>query len=562
MILEFFKKYLFIFLFGMAYLYGVISPQHYSPSSHDFYINTICFIIVLIGLFFFFFNKEIKINYSNLIWVLIFFIILLQPLFNNIIYVDALIFPLSVVFVCFLISILGDYVKENYNIKYILLILSGFFVVGAFLLFITQLAHVFKLNEIVDFFGLPLQYQRFSGNLYQSNQTAFVFVLGILSVIFLASQIKKYKYLTILYIFSLGIGVALTSSRVGVLMLILLVLMYNIYLNNKNHHFLKFNYTFSAFTGLFSGIILYNFIASNDQIIQRTLKAVDDPRISLFKQSFYIIKDNPFFGVGWKNFSSTNLEYYHHLDWISITDHSHNLFTQLLAEFGFLFGGMIIGYFFWVFLRGIFLNKFDSIKFYILMVLLVFLFYSIFEFPLWYFRYIFIFSLFLSFFSLDGKNICIIKKPILISVTCFCLSIVSVFYLVEYRKIATTNSILNDINIAQKDKFIKVANMSNVIGFSSFRDQLLFSLVTPDGFMLEEAISLGDRVTKYTPTREFLVKQGTLLALNGDTTKAISYFNLACKYDWNAKCSLIRNDILQLYKAYPSSFEDIVKRVN
>ncbi|PUR02503.1 hypothetical protein DCL20_01295 [Acinetobacter schindleri] len=136
------------------------------------------------------------------------------------------------------------------------------------------------------------------------------------------------------------------------------------------------------------------------------------------------------------------------------------------------------------------------------------------------------------------------------------------FYLVEYRKIATTNAILNDINIAQKDKFIKVANMSNVIGFSSFKDQLLFSLVTPDGFMLEESISLGDRVTKYTPTREFLVKQGTLLALNGDTTKAISYFNLACKYDWNAKCSLIRNDILQLYKAYPSSFEDIVKRVN
>jgi len=214
------------------------------------------------------------------------------------------------------------------------------------LLFLTQLFHVFKLNVVVNFLGLPLQYQRFSGNLYQSNQTAFVLVLGILSIIFLMNKIKIYSLLEYSFIFILSIGVALTSSRVGVLMLILLVLMYNIYLNNKNHHFLKFNYTFSAFTGLFSGIILYNFIASNDQIIQRTLKAVDDPRISLFKQSFYIIKDNPFFGVGWKNFSSTNLEYYHYLDWISITDHSHNLFTQLLAEFGFLFGGMIIGYFF------------------------------------------------------------------------------------------------------------------------------------------------------------------------------------------------------------------------
>ncbi len=557
-----FKKYSIMFLFGISYLYGILSTSHYLPSSHDFYINTTCYFIILISLIFFFYKKEIKVYFSNLIWLLVFLVLLIQPLLNNILYVDGLIFPLAVIFSCFLISLMGSNLENKNDKKIIVLFLSGFFFLGAFLLFLTQLFHVFKLNMVVNFLGLPLQYQRFSGNLYQPNQTAFVLVLGILSIIFLMNKIKIYSLLGYSFIFILSIGVALTSSRVGVLMLILLVLMYNIYLNNKNHHFLKFNYTFSAFTGLFSGIILYNFIASNDQIIQRTLKAVDDPRISLFKQSFYIIKDNPFFGVGWKNFSSTNLEYYHHLDWISITDHSHNLFTQLLAEFGFLFGGMIIGYFFWIFLRDIFLNKFDSIKFYILMVLLVFLFYSMFEFPLWYFRYIFIFSLFLSFFSLDGKNICIIKKPILISVTCFCLSIVSVFYLVEYRKIATTNAILNDINIAQKDKFIKVANMSNVIGFSSFKDQLLFSLVTPDGFMLEESISLGDRVTKYTPTREFLVKQGTLLALNGDTTKAISYFNLACKYDWNAKCSLIRNDILQLYKAYPSSFEDIVKRVN
>lgn len=557
-----FKKYSIIFLFGISYLYGILSTSHYLPSSHDFYINTTCYFIILISLSFFFYKKEIKVYFSNLIWLLVFLVLLIQPLLNNILYIDGLIFPLAVIFSCFLISLVGSNLENKNDKKIIVLFLSGFFFLGAFLLFLTQLSHVFKLNIVVNFLGLPLQYQRFSGNLYQPNQTAFVLVLGILSIIFLMNKIKISSLLGYSFIFILSIGVALTSSRVGVLMLILLVLLYNLYLNQKEHKFLKFKYTFFSLIGFFAGVTLYNYIGLNDQIIQRALNSGEDPRISLFKQSIYILRDNPILGVGWKNFASTNLDYYYYLDWVSITDHSHNLFTQLLSEFGLLLGGTIISVFLWVFIKGIIESEYSPTKFYIFIILLAFIFYSMFEFPLWDFRYICFFSLFLSFFSIYKKNLYVIKKGWGISLICFFLSIISIFYLVEYRKIAITSAFLNEQNISPKDKFIKVADINNIIGFSSFKDQLLFSLVTPDGFMLEEAISLGDRVTKYTPTREFLVKQGTLLALNGDTTKAISYFNLACKYDWNAKCSLIRNDILQLYKAYPSSFEDIVKRVN
>lgn len=556
------KKYSTILLFGIAYLYGVLSTAHYVPSSHDFYINTTCYFIILSSLSFFFLKKEIKIYFSNLIWLFVFLTLLIQPLLNNILYVDGLIFPLAVILSCFLISLVGSNLENKNDKKIIVLFLSGFFFLGAFLLFLTQLSHVFKLNIVVNFLGLPLQYQRFSGNLYQPNQTAFVLVLGILSIIFLMNKIKIYSLLGYSFIFILSIGVALTSSRVGVLMLILFVLLYNLYLNQKEHKFLKFKYTFFSLIGFFAGVTLYNYIGLNDQIIQRALNSGEDPRISLFKQSIYILRDNPILGVGWKNFASTNLDYYYYLDWVSINDHSHNLFTQLLSEFGLLLGGTIISVFLWVFIKGIIESKYSPTKFYIFIILLAFIFYSMFEFPLWDFRYICFFSLFLSFFSIYKKNLYVIKKGWGISLICFFLSIISIFYLVEYRKIAITSAFLNEQNISPKDKFIKVSDINNIIGFSSFKDQLLFSLVTPDGFMLEEAISLGDRVTKYTPTREFLVKQGTLLALNGDTTKAISYFNLACKYDWNAKCSLIRNDILQLYKAYPSSFEDIVKRVN
>ncbi len=555
------KNYLVIFLLGFAYLYGILSPQHYSPSSHDFYINTFVFLFCSIGTAVFFLREKIQLYFSDMLWLIIFIIILIQPLLNNIIYVDGLIFPLATMLICFFLSVLTKNTNEEFTKEKIIYCLGVVIVLGAFLLYLTQLVHVFKLYIIVEYLGLPLQEKRFSGNLYQPNQTAFVYVLGISSSIFLINNKPKYFWLGILYIVVISSGVALTFSRTGLIMLFITVFMYNIYSNYNNKiSFLKLKYAYSAILGLLIGLLISTNLVVSEQLVQRTLKSLEDPRVSLFKKSVYILIDQPLFGIGWKNFASTNFDYYASLHWVGLADHSHFIFTQLLSEFGLIFGGCIIILFGFVFFKG--LKKIsDPLYFYIFTILLTFIIYSLFEFPLWDFRYLFIFVLFLGFFTRSEKYLFVTDKGVLFSIILLGMAIFSLYYLYEYRKVAYVHSILVDPSRSNNEKSMSVMHLNNTIGFSSFKEQLLYQTIVPDGYMLAESIIIGERVTHYTPSSEFLVKQGTLLALDFQHEKALYYFKLACKNDWNRKCNTVQAQVNQLYQQHPKYFEYIYKNL-
>ena len=76
--------------------------------------------------------------------------------------------------------------------------LSGTVILTSIFLFLTQLVHFFNISFLVDLMRLPLQTQRFSGNLFQPNQTAFVLVLGVVSTIFFLENKKYLKFLRLL----------------------------------------------------------------------------------------------------------------------------------------------------------------------------------------------------------------------------------------------------------------------------------------------------------------------------------------------------------------------------
>lgn len=87
---------------SLSFFYGVLSYQHYAPSSHDFFINSISFILCSIGLLVFYtLHKSLKVSLGSLLWFFLFFIFLVQPIINNITYVDSLVFPLSQILLIF-----------------------------------------------------------------------------------------------------------------------------------------------------------------------------------------------------------------------------------------------------------------------------------------------------------------------------------------------------------------------------------------------------------------------------------------------------------------------------
>ena len=553
------RDYVSVLLIGFAYLYGILSPNHYTPSSHDFYINCMVFILCSIGLSIFFFKREIQVYTSDFFWLVIFFILLIQPFFHNILYIDGLIFPLVLVFFSFLFSLYSKNNKVFFREK-IIYFFALFFVLGSLLLYLTQLAHVFKLKNIVDIFGIPLQVQRYSGNLYQPNQTAFVYVIGIISSIFFSIQYKKINWLNCIYIFLISSGVTLTSSRAGFIMLAVIIVIYctNRYKNSQVG--ISLSYIGSMIFGVAAGGYVYALYTVDEKILGRALKSLEDPRISLFKQSMYIIKDNAFSGVGWKNFASTNIKYYNSIEWVSLTDHTHSIFTHLLVEFGLVFGGGILLYFAWILFKN-FKRLNDPINFYVFLILLVFIIYSSLEFPLWDFRYLFVFAIFFGFYTCIDKPLFTINGGISISIIISIFTIFSIYYLIEYRKIAAVDAAVSDPDLSIREKTLLVSQINNVIGLSYFKDQLIFRTITPDGFMLKESIELGNRVTNYTPAQGFLIKQGTLLALDSKPEKALQYFELACKYDWREKCDYTKKNVYELYQKNPIYFQSIYRKM-
>lgn len=541
----------------LSFLYGVLSYQHYAPSSHDFFINAISFSLCSVGLFLFFFSKKkLKVKFNGLLWLFLFVVFLIQPVINNIIYVDGLIFPISQILLIFALSIaisnLND--KEKF-IKW----LSLGIIFASYLLFLTQLIHLFNVSYLVDVMRLPLQSQRFSGNLFQPNQTAFVLVLGAISTIFFLKN--KNKYLKFFIIFCFSFGVSITASRTGFIMLLFSLLVFNLYNNYiEKRKLIILKDLFCGVLGLILGIFLYIYFSDSTNTLGRVSESSKDIRLNFLYQTFLSIKDNPITGVGWKNFASTSLQYYEQVGWLGLTDHSHFIFGHLVSEFGILGWGVII-IFSIIFIKNLYYVRNIS-DIYIFLILLSFIIYSCFEYPLWYFRYLMIFSIFLALYDKEERKIYEVNNGYWVAIPLLSLLLCSLYYSFQYKKIAYLNDIVFDDKVSSGVKFDNIIKTNFVFGFSYFNDLFLYQSLSTDGFMLKDSIEIGDRLVKYIPMNQYLVKQGTLLGLDGQEKKAYNYFKASCYYHNGKECENTKKYLKSLSLQDPKYFNSIYKRID
>lgn len=542
----------FIFFIGIAFFYGILSFQHYAPSVHDFYINSIVFFICSVGTFFCLLKKkylEIKIN--QFLWLFCLGVFIIQPFINYITYIDGLIFPIAQFLLVLIISIVVSNLNDNKKfIESLAIILS----ITSFFLLLTQFSHVFKIHYFVDLMRIPLQNQRFSGNLFQPNQTAFVFVLGVISLIFLSEKINS--YLKYFLIFLMSIGVYFTASRSGLLMLIIFSLILNIYINYSESKKIFIVKDFLCIIGgVIIGVFSYAYFTNGIDTLNRASLSNEDPRLAFLKQAELIFLEHPITGVGWKNFASTGLDYYERVGYLSTTDHTHFIFTQLISEFGLL-GLLVIIIFFFVLIKNIFFIK-DKYDFYVFSVLLIFIVYSCFEYPLWYFRYLMIFSIFFSLFDKTSKSYYRIDKGYLISIVSFLLSVFSIYYIYQYNKVAYVNDIVFSETQKDSSKFNAISSMDSVFGFTYYKDLFLYQTISIDGFLLDDSIVIGERLVNYVPLPEYLMKQGALMGLDGQQIKSYNYFKAACYYQSGRKCQVAEQYLNSLAKQYPEYFQVI-----
>ncbi|ENU93126.1 hypothetical protein F971_01166 [Acinetobacter vivianii] len=548
------EKFLYI-LVSISFLYGILSFQHYSPSFHDFYIHAFVFLFLNIGLFIYFFNQEVKIYVNNFLWLLIFFTILVQPIFNKIIYIDGLIYPLaialSILFLSIAISNLNN--KKEFTVK-----MAFTIILGAIFLQLTQSFHILKLNFWVEMMHLPLQVDRFSGNLFQPNQTAFIFIMAVISVIYFFRNLKSYLIEYIL-IFIFSLGVAFTVSRSGFLILFSCVLFFNVYYNFINNiKILNLKYFFVSILGLISGTLLYPYFSNNLDIVNRTQVSLDDPRTSLFHRTWLIIKEHPFMGVGWKNFSSAGLEHFNELRWFSSTDHSHFIFGQLLSEFGLLGMGIIL-LFLIIFTRNIKIRNIEQL--YIFTIILIVIFYSMFEFPLWQLRYLIVFSIFLSLFDQSDRVFLLINKSYIFVIFSLIFSLLSIYYIFEYKKTSYLYDYVLNENVALEDKVEKVSKIEPVFGFGFFNDLIVYEVLSNGNFELDKKIEIGNRLVHYIPNNVYLVRHARNLAEAKHYESSKYFFSASCHYNFGRECDRTKKYLKDLAVYDPENFKDICEYI-
>lgn len=558
----------------LAYAVGVLSTYHNLPSLVDFLVNLQSGIVLFFGLSVMLILSRPKlIGLDSLFWLAFFILLLIQPLLHTIPYPDALIFPLEMILGCFLTSILANNISNKQGV--IITFAYGVLLVGLTTVILQLLQYYgYRSRYVLKF---DQDYVRFYGNLGQPNQTAFVLALAVLSNYFLVIHNwqldlrKKRIHKTTLFIgfilsmFVLSVGIALTSSRAGIIFGLFLIFL-PFFVTNKSNSIFTWQQKLLWIVGTLVIISLGYSVGiwlletyEESSILAATNRSVADLnfRIYLMQQAWLSFESNPLIGVGWNNFLRDSLNHISQLNWFPFAVHSHNVIGQIAAEYG-LIGLSLCLIPIFILIKNLFNRNGLAIAYVLLMVGLVLL-YSLSEFPLWIFKYLFMFSFMFGLLNKHQYTMSLNFRWIYVALAVLSY-IGGLFYYHRYIDYSTVAVILNNQNLKsnneEKDstkdqemrqELLKIVNsLPMVFGFSDYKEIYVYQLLPLDNRQIAEKIALGNRILSNRMTHYVLTKQATYYGLNNQNQEALLMFKGACLLYQYQSCGAVSNYMKQL----------------
>lgn len=361
------NKYFFILAF-CCLCFGWLYPFHYAPwlvAENEFFILLIPIILSFKLL------KYKKIEANSLL-IFPFFLILFS--FFQFFLIDYFLEDFILIAVYSLFIVLMLIIAQNYGGEEVKFSFLKIIIVLSVINSIVVLFQYFNLKNIfiLDHVGG----RRFYGNIGQPNHLSTLFLMGVVSC-FLLYKNKKLKKLT-LYVLSIYFVffIFLTGSRTGLLTLFLLILIVPV-LSSKQD--VRFNIVFFSFLNILYLIFFKTFSNNARNTINSLERTLNDSRLALWGDSITSLFANPWVGYGVNGIRSSRLfsDQNFQVSYVS----SHNLFLDLLLWFGFLGGGIICFYLFFVVFK-IIKNK----EYEIFIFLTPFFVHCMFEYP---FRYLY-----------------------------------------------------------------------------------------------------------------------------------------------------------------------------
>ncbi|MFD1334543.1 O-antigen ligase family protein [Oceanobacillus iheyensis] len=344
---------IFIFTFYISTLKSFLFPFELRLLILMFSIVILFFSILVIN------KKGILITRVDIMWLLFLLLFVTNISFNNIItpvtIIDIFVYTSGIVFLLLVKVNISNY---DYSLK--LVKLAG--IIYACSAIFQYLYTDFYLSNVLPFFSQGDQdniLKLLRGNSYTgfTNQTAHLagYIVSGIGVIIFSDWKKKLsiKFISILYLTLLVIGLLLTTKRAHfIFMIIAIVITVLFSINNKKFIKNVMKLTMGGIVALLFAFFLFtsiefsenspivSFVNELDNTVNGIIEGEDvsSGRSILYTYSWDLFTNSPITGIGWKEFINNSVGLINS----DVGSHPHNIYLQLLTELG------IVGFFLFI----------------------------------------------------------------------------------------------------------------------------------------------------------------------------------------------------------------------
>lgn len=545
----------------LAYAVGTLTVLRFLPSQLDFIPNTIVVFVLSLGLGILLIRTRLsKIGLDTIFWLLLFGWVAIQPFFIHYDYLDNIIFPLAVLLLCIVLSSIANNIEDKAVV--VSYLAYGLIVIGL-LNFLVQIQQYLGTSYVLPIVFINPDDIRFYGNVAQPNQLAFIYALAISACHFIYSQCNIRHRIGILPIlFMLSAGVALSSSRGGLILTIASLFFY--ILSTKSWTTIAKNLIVATITmvlGYILGLYLLDIYVQPTaaDAVTRMSEGSLHLRVEQFQQAWIQFEYHWFTGVGLGNLLADSLQHIEEMKWFVFSMHSHNIISQVAAELGII-GLLLLLFPLFLLIQGL-KNNSTPHNGLVFTCLLIIGLYSFSEYPLWYTRYLILAVFLLALINTKVFNVNLKLNALFIAL-CSIITIGSAYYYIQYKQYSHVHqytlsydySILEGMSNDEKDEFSNyqvdiVSHLPSIFGFSDYKELFIYYLLPTNSEQLNDKIVVGNRVlTKYLD-ENILIKQGIYLALNDQPKEALKLFQGACTLNHNEKCKKVSERLQELADA-------------
>ncbi len=563
---------------GLAVLCYLL-PWH-SPLGRDFLVNAIPFIFICLGIAGFVWWQAIRqVSLSAITWVLLAALLMLQPLILKIAYPDALIFPCFCLIVVALTTLSASNITDKAGLLNRLFLASFIMAIVTFAIQVMQIfSYQITLGGWVIARGTP-NGMRFDANFGQANHAAYGFVLALCGVIYQLHQLftqdtsvsglpkvavgqyrQYYRFSLMLMFVVFTVGLALTQSRAGLVMMVAAITVYFLaqpLVWRRKLSLAGFGIAlfllYYVVTSWIAGLAAGN---SSLGAVSR-MAGGEGNRKAMSERAMMMFHDHPMWGVGWNNYMLASVDYAQHFKWPEIADHSHNFITMILAEMGVV-GALCFLPIVWVLIKAIHFRHSSESAIALAFVVASLLYASV-EYPLWYFRYLAVFAIFLALIEQKYLKLTLPKRAnqaiagsmaILIgSAIFYAQTFIRLNYL-DYGAFTTHKNHLTQDS--------QVDYHTRTFGFGAYDGRLVAMKVPVNNYNVDQKLEVFNDVITSDSSQFNLLAKAQLLAYKGDKKTALEQIEAACIMVPDVTdCDNVNTDLGKLADSNPAVFGDL-----